>query len=269
MTIRDWTRRTARIFCHGQNLNDRPGGGHGHWLRNSRAWLHIGRVVLAVEFGFPFRWRALAAEIDVMADEHDVQLSLSSPVAHLYLTVSGVLPYRWPRRWGGFRTGAAFHGGSLWLRLLHPDTGSWSSKDRWWQRRELVLHVQDRIRGRAVYSTRILAGALAVIPMPEGVYYAKALTEESIWRYPRWPTLRRVSVRIVIDKERHRGAIPFPGKGENSWDCGIDGLYEASHEGDSVPEAIGHFVGAVLGYRHRYGGASWHPRDADHTAVRR
>jgi hypothetical protein len=47
------------------------------------------------------------------------------------------------------------------------------------------------------------------------------------------------------------GGIPHNGKGENSWDCGDDGLWGCG--GDTVEEAIGHAVSSVLRSRRRYG----------------
>jgi hypothetical protein len=44
-----------------------------------------------------------------------------------------------------------------------------------------------------------------------------------------------------------------PGKGENAWDCGPDGIFAMSGLGRTVEEAIGHVVAAALRDRHRRG----------------
>jgi hypothetical protein len=48
------------------------------------------------------------------------------------------------------------------------------------------------------------------------------------------------------------GGIPHEGKGENSWDCGMDGLFGCS--GATVAEAIANAVRHTQRDRERYGG---------------
>lgn len=45
----------------------------------------------------------------------------------------------------------------------------------------------------------------------------------------------------------------FAGKGENSWDCGDDGIYGMGSRATSPAEAVGEYVKAVLQSRERYG----------------
>lgn len=45
----------------------------------------------------------------------------------------------------------------------------------------------------------------------------------------------------------------FMGKGENSWDCGEDGLYGCGSEGSSLEDAITKTVSIVLRNRRKYG----------------
>lgn len=96
------------------------------------------------------------------------------------------------------------------------------------------------------------AHRLITIPMPEGVYPATIKTERRIWTRPRWPwwPLRMERVSHMIDCDI---GVPFPGKGENSWDCGEDSLHGAGADG-SEADAIGRFVASVLDNRRRYGG---------------
>jgi hypothetical protein len=82
--------------------------------------------------------------------------------------------------------------------------------------------------------------------MPEGCYEAIATPESRTWTYRFGIVKRRDSVDLRID-----GGIPFSGKGENSWDCGDDGLYGTG--GDTLEKAIGHVVTYVLERRKRYG----------------
>ena len=104
-------------------------------------------------------------------------------------------------------------------------------------------------------------GGVARIPLPEGVYTGTYTTERMTRRYVRWPgkaidlvrgPMQWTSVNLSIE-----GGIPVEGKGENSYDCGMDGLLGCS--GRTVEDAIGNAVRSVLRDRKRYGG----PHDLD------
>lgn len=95
------------------------------------------------------------------------------------------------------------------------------------------------------------------IPMPEGVYPAT------------WEKMRYVSHYVgPLGKFRDRilgpctsdpsfwidvpGGIPVEGKGENSWDCGMDGIFGTG--GRTLHDAIGNVSAAAMRDRDRYGG---------------
>ena len=91
-------------------------------------------------------------------------------------------------------------------------------------------------------------GIPVVIPMPEGVYHGTAKIERRTWKRPLWFAFSRVSTTIDCPR-----GIPFAGKGENSWDCGDDGLFGWGAEGPSIEKAIARGVESVLESRRRYG----------------
>jgi hypothetical protein len=51
-----------------------------------------------------------------------------------------------------------------------------------------------------------------------------------------------------------RTPIPYQGKGENSWDCGEDGLHSMMGPAQNLEEAIAATVRSVLGSRRKYDG---------------
>lgn len=125
----------------------------------------------------------------------------------------------------------------------------WRSADPWWIR-GVSVDVLDLVLGRAKYRTEELAsGILCRVPMPEGSYAAVAKIERQTWKRPRWFASVRTSAWLEIPK-----GIPHAGKGENSWDCGDDGLFGIG--GDSVEDAIRRAQESVTRDRHRYGTAS-------------
>lgn len=135
----------------------------------------------------------------------------------------------------------------------------WSSSDPWWRRGSITKH---SILGRLRVVTVEGDTGTTVVPTPEGSYpatWAETISTTSYVRFPgtlvdriRGPrTHRYISLNI-------EHGIPVEGKGENSWDCGMDGVFGTS--GSTVAEAVGNCVRAVLRYRQRYGGPHNLPR---------
>lgn len=183
----------------------------------------------------------------------------------------------------------AFRLGSLWLRFRSPWT-AWAriaqGKDHWWEARHYGVQVASgshswlrlqlgtfngmgrehrhrdlnvnkhtflgRVRTETVEGVR----GETVVPMPEGDYPATWVEVTSTSRYvaplgrlldrTRGPKVYRY-VRLDIP-----GGIPVEGKGENSWDCGMDGTMGAS--GATVNEAVRNAIDSTLRSRKRYGG---------------
>lgn len=132
-----------------------------------------------------------------------------------------------------------------------------SHRDRaWWHEMKLT---STTILGRTKADTEELGSGPCGIPMPEGIYAAT-------WTRKRYT--RRYTARVgrLLDAVRgpraHQswsidvpGGIPVEGKGENSWDCGMDGTFGFSTGREhNLEEAIGALVGSVLRDRERYGG---------------
>lgn len=134
------------------------------------------------------------------------------------------------------------------IRVTHPWVRrmEWRSADPWWKK-DISLRVVDWLIGRTRCETIKGESRAVVVPMPEGNYDATAHHETRIWRRRwYWPTSRRDSVTLDIPN-----GIPFAGKGENSWDCGDDGLFGIG--GDTEEDAIANAVKAVLRDRQKYG----------------
>lgn len=137
-----------------------------------------------------------------------------------------------------------------WTISITPwgKTMEWSKGDPWYVR-GWSLNIPNLILGRQRCQTEIVRSFPTQVPMPEGVYAAVAKVERRTWKRPRWFAHSRDSVWLTIPK-----GIPHAGKGENSWDCGDDGLFGIG--GDSLENAIGNAVESVLRARRRYGHAS-------------
>jgi hypothetical protein len=100
-----------------------------------------------------------------------------------------------------------------------------------------------------------------VVPMPEGRYEARVERMTVTVRRRRWPWPLERWTRFTFEEFRggplpfaEGKAIPYPGKGENAWDCGMDGCFGFSAAaGKDLPEAVGSLVASVLSSRERRG----------------
>jgi len=236
-------------------MRDKNGDPRVHWhgIRDGR---HHGRFF--VHFYTPnhksvgFEWALFRIRCGIGVDvDEDVTFGLSLPLlGSFYLSFEGFLRKHYYRE-----IRLAIHDRALWWNFW-TDLHEWSSRTPKW--RQGSWHPIDTFLGRAKYSKEVLAEEPVVIPLPEGPREATASTALATWKRPRWVKHQRYFVDIEIP----RGA-PFPGKGENSWDMGEDGIFGMATEGRSVEKAIARVVERVLENRRRYGGSrDWKPTEA-------
>lgn len=148
--------------------------------------------------------------------------------------------------------------GALWWEFWHPRHEWTSGTPRW---RHGNFNLTDFVLGQRAYSTVEDEPVLVVIPMPEASYPAAVTMETATWKRPRWPwplIIRCADVELLDTTDGKPGYIPVPGKGENSWDCGPDGIFGSSFPAKSVEEAIGKMVGSALQDRKRNGGSPFY-----------
>ena len=226
--------------------------------RGIRFWWHFNkRACLAVEF----YWWSFRFGFSVGPDDEGWNLSLRIPPFALYVSLEGMGLWQ-PRRkviatWDGDREvwlpdtrefSLTIHDWSIRLEIWGR-WGEWRRADPWWIR-GIHFDLRDLVLGRQSCETEeIDSGINCYIPMPEGLYPAIAKVERRTWKRSRWFSRTRTSVWLDIPK-----GIPHAGKGENSWDCGDDGLYGIG--GDTLENAIQRARESVLESRRRYGNAS-------------
>jgi hypothetical protein len=222
-----------------------------------RAWWHINhRVVFKVEF---YWWHTFChASVDV--DDEGWSWSLAFPPFAIFIGFDGFPSWK-PQEKHIFTWD---HNREVWLTdqreckvSIHDWTirfipwgrsMEWRTADPWWVR-GVSLNLPDLLLGKTRYQTVTLKAGIPVkVPMPEGVYAGTAKIERATWKRPLWFARHRVSTWIDVPK-----GVPFQGKGENSWDCGDDGLFGCGVSGESVERAVGHYVESVLTSRRRYG----------------
>lgn len=245
------------------HVNQGRDQGHPAW-RSSGLWLHGPNSEAHVEwslFGQGFGWGFQAGR---NGSESDLGLNLyAGRLGSLWLRIRA--PWtRWARVSKDRDPEHWYYARHYGLRL-HPHdgcivSGEWGSLDGYWSRE------RPRWRDWSVTWTTVLGkmhtewtegkSGTCAIPLPEGVYEGEWIEKSHDARHLRWPGTwrdklkggtRRRYINVRVD-----GGIPVEGKGENSWDCGMDGVFGTS--GDTLAEAVCNFVTAVLRDRERYGG---------------
>lgn len=131
-----------------------------------------------------------------------------------------------------------------WDHLAHE----WRSSDPWWRRWSLT---KTTMLGRTSTDTKTVLWEPAVVPMPEGDYPGQLTLEWYTRRYVRWPGTLLHPTRAQSWRLEIPDGIPHWGKGENSWDCGMDGLFGTG--GSTREGAIARAVESVMEMRRRHG----------------
>lgn len=210
----------------------------------------------AFGFGGRFKWGTNGSETTP-----DIALHLSR-LGNVYLSAGGLIPYRWLERHTadgkvdyesrefaiaidkrGFRW-------SIWARVH-----AWSRSDPWWMNPSWEW--ERLFLGRWDASTVEGDTGETLVPLPEGTYAARWTEKITTWTY-KGRRLGRLRDAMFGPRTRRyfdlsiEGGIPIEGKGENSWDCGMDGLFGCG--GDTIEAAVGNAVGHVLRGRKRHGG---------------
>jgi hypothetical protein len=223
-----------------------------------RFWLHFsGRSCIAVEF---YWWKA-SFGLAFGPDDEGWNASFRAPPLALYLSIEGMGLWQ-PRKkciatWDGNREfwipdsrefSVSVSDWSIRLGIWER-WGEWRKADPWWIR-GVHIDLRDLVLGRQKCKTEELAAGIPCqVPMPEGIYHAIAKIERRTWKRKRWLSHSRTSAWLDIPK-----GIPHAGKGENSWDCGDDGLFGIG--GDTIEDAVKRARESVLESRRKYGSAS-------------
>lgn len=229
-----------------QNLDQRPGDGweaSGSKLLHGRGWLSRRNSVdhfLGVEW--VLRSWSLGMRLVIGDAEREVSGHVAFPPVSLYFHVP--CPDWLDRLFNrGHHSGRefdlSFHSAALWWKFFARD-GEWNCADPWWK--SGCIRFRDLLQGRVKHSEdKVLETREVLIPMPEGVYNATVVMKLESWK--RRLGRRKRVVRAHVDVP---DGIPFPGKGENAWDCGPDATYGLSCTARDPEEAIAALVESTL-----------------------
>lgn len=206
---------------HWQNLNDGKHPKAGGIIRYGRAW-----------------WRTLSWEWSFLWGK-DLRFSFSYSGFSIALLIFSFYFHWSDHEMNSYEFCLYFYGWAVWLGIWHNIMES-RLDDPFWKRM-LVFHIDDFLLGRYQFTKEVGETQEVLIPMQEGCYRAKITFEKLTWKRPRWFPKTKESCDIQIP-----GGIPFSGKGENSWDCGDDGLWATGSNGHNIPNAIATVVRSVM-----------------------
>ncbi len=227
-----------------------------------RWWVYFARGTVNIELTL---WSSFC-HFSVQVDSEKWQVAVAFPPVALWIGVEAFGLWKPQRKhifsWDDNREvwltderefQIAVHHWTVWLTLwgrLHE----WQTVDPWWIR-GVSLNLPDFILGRSRFTERVVGEFDVTIPTPEGTYQGRATITHCTWKRPRWVAHSRTGTRVTI-----MNGIPFPGKGENSWDCGLDALWGYGCESTKPEAVIARGVQLALENRRRYGGSvEWKP----------
>lgn len=232
--------------------------------RHGGASLHGPRTQIGAQWNVLRRGFGVGFKLGRNGSESDLGLDLyAGPIGSLWLRLQA--PWtRWarvsqessPQDWYYARhSGVRLfpHEGCYLTVEIEDRDGTWSKGQPWWRSWSITTRT---LLGRTKSETTEVPGGLAEIPLPEGKYQGAWTEKHYVNRYV--GPLGRLRDAVLGPRQHSlidldiAGGIPIEGKGENSWDCGMDGLFGCS--GRTVQDAVGNAVKSVLRDRERYGG---------------
>lgn len=163
---------------------------------------------------------------------------------------------------GWIRTGKRdlslrFHHYSMWWNVWRNDD-SWSSDTPKW--RCGSFDFVKLLKGKDKVDREVVFNGFDEIEMPEGKYMCKIDYTKFKRKYTRWfpKVWHRFQFEFgYTDKNGKWVITPVPhwGKGENSWDCGMDGTYSVSLGSGvkTLKEAKAEVVKSCMRDREKYG----------------
>lgn len=218
-----------------------------------RSWLHVGAFRLAVEAYWWASFVSWGLSVDSGGDG-DNAATLGLYLFPFNLYISFTPPFRWRKGWKHRETSLRFDGDRIRLSLgadpwCSPPPHGWEGS---WSTRDFLL-------GPNIYREDPNPRHFDLIPvvMPERTYRWHGSINRDSWKRARW--FRHTISRAHLDAYPGE-QIPFPGKGENSWDCGEDASHGITWQCETSTEAAEKIRESVMRSRTRYGsGGSWRP----------
>ena len=241
---------------------------HRHSIKEKRGrrwFLYIWKLTFRLEAYVRTR-NGFRATVGYGGQEDFMEWTLSVPRL-FFLHFAFNTPHKWKRirpfdgKYGESQAAFGLYqvAGTLYLLVGHDSMGTYygtGKRWRWlkdiWRNKQITLFRGDWLLGKPVHSLVVLEENIPVtvdVGQFDGdVYHGTAKHTRRTWK-------RRFSTKVSDGYEIDMGneGIPFPGKGENSWDIDDDAYY--GFGGEAIDGAVAHIVAEVVKRR----GANWRP----------
>lgn len=239
---------------HYQNLNDQE---PKKYISHGRFWLDHGKF-LHVEWSVPARC-GVAFELDLNTyDETAIGIHVALWLFSIHICTENRAIYKFlepitkrpdQTYTNGRNIGIRFFENAMWIHLWDDPMESRSTDPKWWR---FTIQFDDIFLGKSKYTNDVLQSGQCAIDMPEGQYPASYEVSVQTWKRPRWFPKRKKSVYFTLPV-----GIPEEGKGENSWDIGMDGTTGiGTHWNGDLWGAARRVALRCLESRQRYGSLS-------------
>lgn len=242
MSFKSWLEKRG-IWFYAQNLNEEKGKPTGSKFWHGRAWLKFNEGA----FGFHWEWllgrRNTFCHVSITVGGED-WLKISIALPYLFAIWFHIdLQHRFTEeRETGFNLYQGLFSWKIW-----QDSWNWHAETPKW--RQGSFDILDFLLGKQKYTAKTLDEDRVFIKMPEECYHGNCRIYRATWKRPRWPwPLILTRANIEMDN-----SIPIPGKGENAWDQGDDGIYSMTMTASSCDEAAKIFRDSVLETRKKRG----------------
>lgn len=228
--------------------------------------LRRGRTSGKIRSGFGLGWHVTRGGGDYDGSDLSISLyfgrllslwfHLNGPWLHKICTVSEKRDPKY--HWEGREYRLSLFDGVNWFRF------EWGTLPNHWGKDTPGIEISSASLARFFFGyisseKELLREGRFLVPLPEGTY-------QGTWKEERYKQHYTKLVGKLYDFFKRRkwsyswtgdipGGIPIQGKGENSYDCGMDGIYSLSTGPQRSPQALsGAFVRSVLEGREAYGG---------------
>lgn len=233
---------------HWQNLKKEDRTKH---LLNGRAWLGE----FEFEWSIPTRFWHIHLNLNYY-DDAAIGLSIALGLFSfhienrnkwLFRQLEKITKRKDQKYTNGRIIGISHHARTFWFSLWDDPMEHRGVDPKWWK---FNFNYEDFLLGKAKHKLEILEEGKAKIDMPEGDYDAAYKVEKRTWKRPRWPfTTTKTSIYFDIPV-----GLPHEGKGENSWDMGMDATMGTGTEWTGkLNEATKKIAMEALKTRQRYG----------------
>jgi hypothetical protein len=267
-----------RVWFHSQNLNEDRAGNVKGWPYHGRCWMHLASQSKRSKT-FRFSWNLWThfCGVSLGTDSEEGGLSFFVGLPPVAFWVGVPVPAqkllqndfwaRWNEKTGGYKGSHRYTSFRVFDVRVHDQTLHWSFlKFDWGWSRQMpkwmdghfgLRDIKQALLGKEKYEEHVYQERDIVVTMPEGEYKGKAKQFDGVWFHERFDFIEKRVPRVSIELVE---AIPFSGKGENSWDCGEDGTTGITCFARTIEEGIGQLVGSVLETRKKRGDPMKWPR---------